>query len=501
MNEELLVIKDLCKAFPGVQALSDMQLSVGRGEVHALMGENGAGKSTLMKILIGLYKADSGTIRFDGRPLSVSSPMEAMEAGICMIHQELSPVLDMTVADNVFLGREIKYGRTGLVSEKKQIQETARLLESLGMKDAFDPASLMRDLSVAQMQMVEIAKAVSRNSKLILMDEPTSALAEGEVETLFNIITGLKEKGVSIIYVSHRIDEVFCISDHITVMRDGCFVSTREIGAITPDEMITMMVGREISDIFPKYTVPIGETVLEARGLTREGVFEDVSFTVRRGEILGITGLMGAGRSEIVRSIIGYDPLTGGELWMEGRKCSIRSPGDAIREGIMLVTEDRKELGLVTCRSILENISLASLKSVTCAGFLKKRLERDRVSGIAKALNVKMTGINQTVGSLSGGNQQKVVLAKWMLTNPKVLILDEPTRGIDVGAKAEIHKMICDLAAKGLAVIMISSEMPEIMGISDRIIIVRSGRIAGRCDAKEADSEKIIRYALGEVQD
>ncbi len=499
MNDVLLEVKGVSKSFPGVQALKNVNFTVRKGEVHALMGENGAGKSTLMKILIGLNKKDSGEIFFEGKPLKVNSPKESLDAGICMIHQELSPILDMTVADNLFIGRQMKYKHTPFIDRKRQFEQTKKLFEELEIGEMFSPQTLLRDLSVAQMQMVEIVKAVSRESKIILMDEPTSALSESEVDVLFRMIRNLKSKGVSIVYISHRMDEIFQISDRITVFRDGCFIGEEKASEITKDQLISMMVGRELNNIFPKYQVPIGETIFEVKGLTHKGVFEDVSFSVKKGEILGITGLVGAGRSEIVKSIVGYDPLDAGEIFLGGKKLSIKHTSDAIREGVILVTEDRKELGLVVCRSILENISLASLKQISKWSIINRREEKKRVLEMAKSLNVKMSGPQQLVENLSGGNQQKVVLAKWLLTHPKVLILDEPTRGIDVGAKSEIHKMICDLASQGIAIILISSEMPEIMGMSDRIIIVSGGRIRGECSRDDADSETIIRYALGGV--
>lgn len=496
-NSNLLEMKNIDVTFPGVKALSDAQLSVKKGEVHALMGENGAGKSTLMKVLVGLYGKDSGTINFDGKQLSAKTPKEVLDAGISMIHQELSPVYEMTVADNIFLGREVNIKGTSLVNVKNENAKTLELLKEYNMEKYIQPEMKMKELSVAHIQMIEIIKAISYDSKLIIMDEPTSALSGEEVKILFKTVKLLKNKGVSIIYISHRMEEIFEICDRVTVLRDGEFIGTRSIQDITVNDLIKMMVGRELSDIFPKYKVDHGKVALEVKNLTRKGVFEEISFSVKEGEILGIAGLVGAGRSEIVRAIFGFDTLDEGEIYLDGNKLEIFHPADAIDAGIALVSEDRKDLGLVLCRPIRENISLPNLKRVIKNGLIKRKVETKMDMDIAESLNLKMSGLEQLTNNLSGGNQQKVVLAKWLLKQPKVLILDEPTRGIDVGAKSEIHKMICDLASTGIAIVMISSEMPEIMGMSDRIIVIGDGRVNGEFMIQETDQEEILKCALG----
>jgi ABC-type sugar transport system, ATPase component len=494
-NQILLEMKNITMTFPGVKALSNTQLTVNKGEIHALMGENGAGKSTLMKVLMGINKPDSGEIFFNGQKLEANTPKEALDAGISMIHQELSPVYEMTVADNIFLGRE--FVKIGLVDVKDQNKKTDALLEEYEMQKYVRADMKMKELSVAHIQMIEIIKAISYNSKLIIMDEPTSALSGEEVKTLFRTIKLLKQKGVSIIYISHRIEEIFEICDKVTILRDGEYIGMEDLKNITSQKLINMMVGRELSAIYPKYEVKQGDIELEVKNLTRKGYFEDISFHVRKGEILGVAGLVGAGRSEIVRAIFGFDAYDSGEIYLEGKKLKINHPADAIEKGISLVSEDRKALGLVLCRPIRENITLPSLKEYVKGLIINHKLETEKEMKIANSLNLKMSGLDQLTNNLSGGNQQKVVLAKWLLRNPKVLILDEPTRGIDVGAKSEIHKMICDLASEGIAIIMISSEMPEIMGMSDRIIVIGEGRLCGEFSIKEASQEELLKCALG----
>lgn len=497
MSENVLLeMKNITVTFPGVKALSNAQLSVEKGEVHALMGENGAGKSTLMKVLMGLNDADSGTIIFNDKALKANTPKEALDAGISMIHQELSPVYEMTVADNIFLGREsVKNG--AFINVKDENKKTFDLLREYELEKSIRPEMLMKELSVAHLQMIEIIKAVSYDSKLIIMDEPTSALSGEEVKVLFKTVRLLKEKGVSIIYITHRMEEVFEICDRVTVLRDGKYIGSDKMKNITIDQLITMMVGREISDVFPKYKVEQGEIALEVKNLTRHGLFENISFSVKKGEILGVAGLVGAGRSEIMKAIFGFDPHDSGEIYLEGSKLNIKCPLDAINSGIALVSEDRKDLGLVLCRPIRENISLPNLKKTIKNSLINKKLETEMEITIAKQLNIKMSSLEQLTNNLSGGNQQKVVLAKWLVKEPKVLILDEPTRGIDVGAKSEIHRMICDLASTGMAIIMISSEMPEIMGMSDRVIVISAGKLSGEFAIKDTNQEEILKFALG----
>jgi ABC-type sugar transport system ATPase subunit len=486
---------DIQKTFPGVLALSDVHLAIRGGEVHALMGENGAGKSTLMKILMGLYRPDGGCIRFYGEVVSIDSPSVALRLGISMIHQELSPIPEMTVAENIFLGRESLIPWTPFIKKKEQKERTQELLAEFNLD--IDAGAKMSSLSVAQMQMVEIIKAISYDSKLIIMDEPTSALADEEVDNLFATIRDLKRKNVSVIYISHRLEEVFEIADRATVLRDGQYIGTLDKDDITKDRLISMMVGRELSTIYPKQEAEIGPPVLEANGLVREGIFSGITFKVHRGEILGIAGLIGSGRSEIMRALFGLDPLDSGEVYLEGEKISIHSPRDAIRRGIVMVNEDRKGYGLVLCRSIRENIALQNLEHLTSIGlFIRRKNETKSCSSMVERLSVKAPSLAVTVESLSGGNQQKVVLAKSLMIRPRVLILDEPTRGIDVGAKAEIHRLMSEFASEGMAIIMISSELPEVMGMSDRILVVGEGRIRGEFLRDQASQEDILKCAL-----
>ena len=473
-NEYILECTGLSKAFGGSKALKDVELHIRRGEVHAIVGENGAGKSTLMKIIIGLLKADSGEITFEGKPYKASSPAEAINHGITMIHQELNPEPYLTVAENIFLNNEdVK----GIVLDKKTTNEKARaLLKEFDFK--VSPTHMVEDLTLAQAQVIEIIKAVTRNAKLVIMDEPTSSLDSEETEQLFRIIRKLKEDNVSVVYISHRMEEIFGICDTVSVFRDGCYIGTRDINDVTTNDLITMMVGHEVSNIFPKVDCEIGDVVFKAEGLTGKG-FTDISFEVHAGEILGFTGLAGAGRSETMRAIFGLDRLTSGRMYLNGKEIKVHSPRSAIEQGIVMVNEDRRAYGLCLYRSINENISLPNLPKHQKGLFLNKRRERRENEEYARMLTVKAASINADAISLSGGNQQKVVLAKWIMAGPKVMILDEPTRGVDEGAKEEIHSLICKFATQGMAVIMISSELPEVMGMSDRIIVYHEGRING----------------------
>lgn len=495
-DEPVLQMSDITKEYFGVKALHGVSLEVRGGEVHALMGENGAGKSTLMKILTGLVRPDGGGIRFYGKEVKINTMQDAMSLGIAMIHQELNPVAEMTIAENIFLGREPIRGRW-FVNRKRLRQETRKLLEEYGL--AADPDTKVGELSIAQKQMLEIIKALSSNVRLIIMDEPTSALSDSEVKTLFRMIAGLKERGVPIIYISHRMDEIFHLSDRITVLRDGRYIGTADIAEITPDQLISMMVGRTLDAIYPDKARTAGKVVLEAKGLTNKPYFEDVSFHVREGEILGIAGLMGAGRSEVMRALFGIDRLESGQIFLEGRPVRIAHPAEAIACGMAMVTEDRKDQGLVLCRSIRENMTLARLKDMNKGPFVSGSEEDKLVDALADKLRIKMRDAEQLVQNLSGGNQQKVVLAKWLLTGPRVLILDEPTRGIDVGAKAEIYNMIAELAAEGMAIIMISSELPEVLGLSTRILVMGQGRIKGEFEEDDITQEQILACAIGGV--
>ncbi len=493
METEILRMTGICKAFPGVKALDQAQLTVYAGEVHALVGENGAGKSTLMKILNGLIQPDAGEIVLAGKPCRIKSPAAAKQLGISMIYQELNPVRHLTVSDNLFLGREPVHGRTGLLDHRRQNTEAQAMLDGFGVR--IQAKALMKDLSIAQMQMVEILKAVSGGAKLIVMDEPTSSLADEEIQLLFAKIRELTARGVAIIYITHRLEELPQIADRITVLRDGRYIGTSPVTGLTRAEMIQMMVGREVSNIFPKVDCPIGETVLEVENLSGER-FRDVSFRVRRGEILGFYGLVGAGRSEVCRAVFGMDRHSGA-VRLDGKLLRARRPSDAIAAGIAMVPEDRKECGLVLCRSIGENIALPHLSLFTDGVVLNRRRERAACTEIADKLTVKMRDLQQLAGNLSGGNQQKVVLCKWLLQTPKLLILDEPTRGIDVGAKAEIHTLMCQFAKMGMAIIMVSSELPEVMGMSDRILVMGDGRIRGEFHRGDFSQNEILKCALG----
>ncbi|NTJ67699.1 sugar ABC transporter ATP-binding protein [Agrobacterium rhizogenes] len=498
-DDVVLEMRDIVKAFPGVLALDGMNLKVRAGTVHVLVGENGAGKSTLMKILSGTYAIDGGEILFKGEALSGQDTSAALERGISMIHQELSPVLDMTIAENIFLGREPAMSEKGFLSRfvdfARMNADTKALLDRVGLK--YDPETKMRDLSIAAMQLIEIVKAISRQASLVIMDEPTSAISDTEVAMLFRQIADLKASGVAIIYITHKMDEIFQIADDITVMRDGQFIAAAPASDYDPSKLISLMVGRTISSIFPKEEVPIGDVVLSVEKLTRTGAFEDISFTVRAGEIVGLSGLIGAGRTEVARVIFGLDEADGGMIRLNGAVLKPKSPKDAISKGIAMVSEDRKAEGLVLCRSVGENISLANLKKFAGGLFISERQEETAAQRMIKMLQIKTPDTAMIVENLSGGNQQKIVLAKWLLGDLKLLILDEPTRGIDVGSKSEIHRLMSEFARQGLAIIMISSELPEILGMSDRVVVMSEGRVAGELTRSEANQESIMRLATG----
>lgn len=493
MGEYILEMHDIVKEFPGVRALKGVHLQVRPGTVHTLMGENGAGKSTLMKCLIGIQRPTSGEIIFDGQKVEYSEPIQALRAGISMIHQELSPVPERPVAENLWMGRLPMKGI--VVDEKKMRQDAADLFERLGLD--LDPDEKMGNLTVAKMQMVEIARAVSYNSKVVIMDEPTSALTETEVEQLFKIIADLKAKNVAIIYISHKMDEIFRISDDITVYRDGEYVTTDRAENLNVDKVITLMVGREMTNIFPKVECPIGETVLKVENLSSGKAFHDVSFELHKGEILGFAGLVGAGRTEVVETIFGMRPVTSGRIIKDGQELHIKSPKDAINSRIGLLTEDRRGNGIVGLQSIGVNTVLAHLDHY---GFvLDQKKMREHAMEYSQALSVKAPTLETLIMNLSGGNQQKVLVGRWLLTDPDILIMDEPTRGIDVGAKAEIHTLISKLAGEGKAIIMISSELPEVLGMSDRILVMHEGEMTGIIDRKDATSDLIMTYATGKM--
>lgn len=494
--EYVLELKNIYKSFPGVRVLEDVTLQVRPGEVHALMGENGAGKSTLMKILMGIYKADQGSIFLEGEETVIHGPKDAMSKGISMIHQELNTVLDMEVAENVFVGRELL--KKGM--EKLKIVDIARMREETGryfreMNIDIDPRAKMRTLSVAEMQLVEIVKAISLNSKIIVMDEPTSAITEKEAAVLFTQIERLKKQGVAIIYISHKMDEIFRISDTITVLRDGQWIGTKPAKELDNDMLIKMMVGRELTDIYPKDLVEIGDVILEVKNLSRGKKVQDASFSLRKGEVLGIAGLVGAGRSELVETIFGLYPKTGGQIFLHGKEVHIKNSADAIKNKMALITEDRKQTGLNLIVSVKENIASVSIGKLSTHGIVNDKKINEVSEKYIKELKIKTPDGNAIVGNLSGGNQQKVVLAKWLLDEPDIIIFDEPTRGIDIGAKRDIYLLINNLAKEGKAVIVISSEMAEVMGICDRILVMAEGRINGEVRREEFSQEVIMGYA------
>lgn len=489
-----LVMKEITKNFPGVKALQKVDFSLRAGEVHFLLGENGAGKSTLMKVLSGVYQQDAGEIWIDGKLVDIGSPRKAAFHGIGIIHQEMNLVPELTVWENIYLGKEL-IDRFGFLKAAIMKQQTAILLAKLGSD--INPAASVSSLSIGEQQMVEIAKALSYETKILIMDEPTAALTERETQKLFQIIQQLASNGVGIIYISHRMEELFIVSHRVTVLRDGTYVGTVETKTTNFDHLIKMMVGRDVTTRFPKKVVKLGAEVLRVEGLARRNELEDISFSVRAGEILGIAGLMGAGRTEVARAIFGADPIDKGDIFIDGHKCVINCPADAIRAGIGLITEDRKHQGLVLNMSVAENMSLASLVSFCKNGFINEDEEEKMIIDNIEKLNIRTPDINQLVKNLSGGNQQKVVIAKWLATYPKVLIMDEPTRGVDVGAKAEIYTIMNMLTAVGVGIVMISSELPEILGMSDSVLIMNRGRISGQMLVEEATQEKVMAYAAG----
>lgn len=487
----LVKMTGIRKSFYESVVLHGVSFSLQEGTVHALMGANGAGKSTLMKILAGVHQCDEGTIEIDGKPVTIDSPSKARELGVAMIHQELSPVAEMSVAENIFLGREPT--RMGFVDYKKLYKMTSELLGELNIK--IDPKAKMKYLRVADQQMVEIAKALSQNARIVIMDEPTSAITDHEIASLFHMIRDIKSRGTGIIYISHKMDEIFQICDKITVLRDGTNVDTWKIADVDYDTLIKNMMGREVKEQFPKVAAPIGEPVLTVKNLSRKNQYENISFTLRKGEILGFVGLVGAGRTELMHSIFGLTRPDAGEIYLNGNRVSFKNPREAISSGLAYVTEDRKDTGLVLPMGLHHNMTLPSLRQFTKTGLLQKPKEAASVTEQVGALRIKAASTSQQVKSLSGGNQQKVVLAKWMLTTPNIIIFDEPTRGIDVGAKAEIYKIMCDFVAQGKAIIMISSEMPEAMGMSDRIIVLSNHKMGG-----ELKREEFSQEAIGQMQ-
>jgi len=493
-GEPLLVMEGIDKSFPGVHALDHVDLTLAGGEVLALLGENGAGKSTLIKVLSGAYLPEAGGIRIAGRPAGIAGPLDAQRAGVAVIYQEFNLVAPMSARENIFLGRE----RTaaGLLRHGDERRRAEQLFARIGVE--VDPDALCRDLSVAQQQAVEIAKALSLDARIVVMDEPSATLTPQEVRRLFAIIGDLRGAGIGVIYISHRIDEIFRVADRVMVLRDGRHIGTCDVADVDRDRLIEMMVGRKLDSEFPRRRVAVGPERLVVRRLSRGRKVRDVSFSVRRGEVLCLTGLVGAGRTETARLIFGADRRESGSIELDGRRLRIRGPRDAIRSGICLLTEDRKGQGLLLSQSIRENFGLPNLPELCRFGFVRRRREREALGGYVEALRIRPPDGERRVCDLSGGNQQKVVLAKWLQRNCEAILFDEPTRGIDVGAKYEIHSLINDLAAAGKAIVMISSELPEVLGMSDRILVMHDGRITGEItDVPNATQEQIMELAVG----
>jgi ribose transport system ATP-binding protein len=491
----ILEMHHIRKEFPGVLALDDVQLTLRKGEVHVLLGENGAGKSTLMKILSGAYVKDSGEIFIDGNLTEILSPAHAQELGIGIIYQEFNLNPYLSVAENIFLGREPAFF-PGIIHWDRLYSEAQSILNSLNVN--INARQKVESLGVAMQQMVEVAKALSLNARILIMDEPTASLSNKEIESLFKTIMHLKQQGVAIVYISHRLAEIFEIGDRVTVLRDGKYVATKPVNQLTREEMIKMMVNRDLGDQIPKIKADIGEALLQVEGLNVNNRLKEISFELRKGEILGIAGLMGAGRTRLAKTLFGAENITSGRILIDGREVTLKSPRDAINAGIGLVTEDRKSEGLILDLSVKHNISLPNINKFIQGGIINFKKENAVADEYIDKLKIKTPSRNQNTIYLSGGNQQKVVLSKWLCSDTNIFIFDEPTRGIDVGAKTEIYQLMNRLTANGAAIIMISSEMPEILGMSDRILVMRDGRIAGELSDSEATQEKIMNFALGE---
>ena len=490
----VLEMHHIGQVFPGVVALDDVHFDLMQGEVHVLLGENGAGKSTLVKILSGANPRSSGQILLDGVEVRIETPRRAQELGIAIIYQELNLIPALTAAENIFLGREPRR-RSGFIDQKRVVTDAQSLLDELHA--GIDASRRVCELSVAQQQMVEVARALSLQARILIMDEPTSALTGQEIGELFALIRRLTQRGVSVIYISHRMEEIFEIGERVTVLRDGRHIETRPIAGTSREELVRLMVNRELKEHFPKVRVEPGAEALRVEKLSRRGVLEEISFTLRRGEVLGIAGLLGSGRTELARALFGADPVDGGRIFIKGKPVRINSPRDAIRQGIGYLTEDRKGQGLVLNLAVRENICLASLARFSRLGWVSRARESIAASGFVDKLRIRTPGLGQQVRYLSGGNQQKVVMSKWLCSESRILLFDEPTRGIDVGAKVEIYQLMNKLAADGAAILMISSELAEIIGMSDRVLVMCQGRIAGELPAAEATQQKILNLALG----
>ncbi|MBY0221555.1 sugar ABC transporter ATP-binding protein [Sporosarcina aquimarina] len=491
----MIAMSGISKSFNGNKVLEDVQFEVKKGEIHALMGENGAGKSTMMKILTGIYSRDAGEVWVKGEKVEFKNAKEAEEAGIAVIHQELNILPDLTVAENFYLGNEQTFGKSGILKTKEMNRQAEEILSKLGLD--IDARTVTRELSVGKQQIIEIAKAVSSNAEVIIMDEPTAALTDREIETLFETVRSLQAQGVSFVYISHRMEEIFAMCDRITILRDGQYVGVRKIKETTFEEIVQMMVGRELGERFPKRSHDIGDVKMKVEGLTHDGFFEDVSFEVRKGEILGIAGLMGAGRTEVIQSIFGYRKLTSGQIFIDGKPVKISNPLQAKKLGIGYVTEDRKSEGLILDFSVRDNMSLTNFDRISQSAIIRKGKENALYDMMSKRLRVRTSGPEQAVKSLSGGNQQKVVIAKWLGIEPDILFLDEPTRGVDVGAKKEIYSIINELAERGVAIVMISSELPEVIGMADRVLVMHEGQLMADIPKEDMTQERIMHFATG----
>ena len=492
MADFILRMTHISKSFAGVNALRDVSFDLKPGEVHALLGENGAGKSTLVKVITGVHQPDTGEIYLNGAQVHFDSPHDSQQQGIAAIYQELSLFPDLDIAENIFVGRQPARAG-GRIDWQSMYRQAGKLLDSLGVH--LDLKARARTLSIAQQQMVEIARALSVNARILIMDEPTSSLTLNEVDELFRIVRRLRDSGTAIVFISHRLEELFELADRVTILRDAAYIATRDMEGVTREELIRLMVGRTISDLFPKKDVEAGAAILQVEGLTRKGVFEDISFELHKGEILGMSGLVGAGRTNVARALFGVEPATGGTIRIDGKPVTIENPQQAMAMGLAYVPEDRQHHGLVLPLDITFNITLPTLGRFARYGWLNDPLARQASHAAANQMEVRATSLWQRARELSGGNQQKVVLAKWLSTHPRILILDEPTRGIDVGTKAAVHALMSDLAAQGMAILMISSELPEILGMSDRILVMHEGRLTGIFGRKEATQELIMHAA------
>ncbi len=493
----ILETNNIVKNFPGVQALKGVSIKVKRGEIVGLVGENGAGKSTLMNCVIGMLAPTSGEIVFDGIQRGRYSTIDALRMGISMIHQELSPVEHRPIMENIWLGREPRT-KMGFVDHKKMFAMTKELLATIGMNE--NPRKLVRELTVAKVQMLEIAKAISYDAKLIIMDEPTSALTDNEIEELYDVMNRLKSQGKSIIYISHKLNEIYKITDRVIVLRDGEYIGSELTKDIAIEKMIEMMVGREVSEMFPKIPCEIGEVKLRVEGLSSGNRFKDITFDVRRGEILGIAGLIGAGRTEVVETIFGARKKTAGRILIDGKEVAIKSPSDAIANGMAFLTEDRRLTGVFPMLSVAINMMIANMNTmINNVGLLSPKRIKSKCNEFVKAIQVKTPSLEQKVMNLSGGNQQKVLVARWLMTNPEILFLDEPTRGIDVGAKSEIHRLITQLAGQGKSIVMVSSELPEILGMSDRVAVLHEGRLTGILENRNLTQQDVMKFATSQT--